>query len=384
MRHWQLTGRLGSGAEMVSKLVDPIPFRVGRRSEATLTIPRATVSGIHAELFTQSDRLYVRDLNSTNGTFINGHRLEQSSQLQAGDVLQLADVALRISCVEEETNSRTVCHDFCDHALARVLFDKLLIEQQVIPYYQPIVDLHTRSTVAFEALARSRLPGLETPGQMFAAAADLELEDELSHIMRTKGVQISQQFQQVPPIFLNTHPAEFSGDTSWSWLAQLRELAPQQSLTIEVHEAAVTDVKEICRFRAALRELNIGLAFDDFGAGQARIAELAEVRPDYLKFDRLVITKLDQADATRRRFVRSLIDAVQEIGVVALAEGIETQAEFEVCQDLGFALGQGFWLGLPKPLENYQSWQAESLPSESSLRLAMHTPQGSQLLVGQH
>ncbi|MBI1349092.1 EAL domain-containing protein [bacterium] len=381
MRFWQLTGRLGTGAEIVSKLVDPLPFRLGRRAEATLTIPRSTVSGIHAELFTMGDRLFVRDLNSTNGTFINGHRLESSSPLEPGDVLQLADVALRISAVEEKTNTRTVHHDFNDHALARVLFDKLLINQQITPHFQPIVEIHSRATVAFEVLARSTLPGLESPGQMFAAAADLELEDELSNVMRIKGVQVSQQFHQPPPIFLNTHPTEFADDTSWEWLSALREMAPHQSLTIEVHEGAVTNVAEICRFREALRGLNIGLAFDDFGAGQARIAEIAEVRPDYLKFDRQVVTKLDQADPARLKFIRNLIDAVQEIGVIALAEGIETEAEYEVCRDLGFTLGQGFWLGLPKAVDAYQDWHTNTLASDTSLRLLAPASQHERELV---
>lgn len=384
MRFWQLTGKLGAGAEITSKLVDPLPFRVGRRPEATLSIPRSTISGIHAELFCIGDQLHVRDLNSTNGTFINGTRLDGMCRLQAGDVLQLADVALRLSCIEEETSKRTICHDFCDHALARVLFDKLLIEQQVTPYFQPIIDLHCRSTVAFEVLGRSRLPGLETPSQMFAAAADLELEDELSNVLRVKGVEVSHQFHQVPPIFLNTHPSEFTDDSSWEWLQALRQMAPNQSLTIEVHEAAVTDVIQISRFRACLKDLNIGLAFDDFGAGQARIAELAEVRPDYLKFDRQVISKLDQADSNRRRFVENLIDAVQTMGVVSLAEGIETQGEFEVCKDLGFSLGQGYWLGMPKPLETYQHWHVDKTPTESSLKLARHVSTASMQLAVQH
>jgi EAL domain-containing protein (putative c-di-GMP-specific phosphodiesterase class I) len=99
----------------------------------------------------------------------------------------------------------------------------------------------------------------------------------------------------------------------------------------------------------------MGLAFDDFGAGQARIAELAEIRPDHLKFDRRIITGLDVADPSRRRFVQSLIQAVHDLGILALAEGIETQGEFEVCRDLGFETAQGFYLGLPESVETLRS-----------------------------
>lgn len=75
MRQWLLVGKLGTAGETCSKLIDPVPFRVGRRPEASLTLPRATLSGLHAELFTEGDRLFVRDLGSTNGTFINGTRI---------------------------------------------------------------------------------------------------------------------------------------------------------------------------------------------------------------------------------------------------------------------------------------------------------------------
>ncbi len=322
MREWLLVGKMSASGESCTKLIAPIPFRVGRRPEASLMLPRATISGLHAELFTVDDRLFARDLGSTNGTFINGERLLDVAELKVDDVIQFADLALRVMHSSAKSDSHTTSEDFCDHALARVQFDTLLRDEIITPYFQPIVDLRTGATQAFEVLARSRLIGLETPGRMFAAAADLQMEAQLSHLMRCKGVEVSQQFHEIPPVYLNTHPIEFVNDTSWGWISRLRELAPTQKLVIEVHEAAVTDVISVARFRAILRDYDIGLAFDDFGAGQARLAELAAVRPDCLKFDRSIITGLDHAEPSRQRFVRWLVDAIRDIGVIPLAEGI--------------------------------------------------------------
>jgi EAL domain-containing protein (putative c-di-GMP-specific phosphodiesterase class I) len=120
------------------------------------------------------------------------------------------------------------------------------------------------------------------------------------------------------------------------------------------------------RFQSLLKEYRIGLAFDDFGAGQGRIAELAEARPEYVKFDRQLITRLDLADSTRQRFVKRLVDAVLDIGVIPLAEGIETQGEENICIDLGFPLGQGYCLGLPGPVDVYSRWRSQSLPAVHS------------------
>lgn len=332
-----------------------------------MTIPRTTVSGLHAELFSVGEQLFVRDLNSTNGTFINGTRITDIGELKEEDVIQFADVAFRVTISVPRSDSNTASENFCDHALARVQFDKLLREEVITPYFQPIVNLGTGATEGFEVLARSRLIGLETPGRMFAAAADLQMEARLSDLMRRKGVEVSQSFREIPPIYLNTHPVEFENDTAWDWVRRLREASPSQKIVIEVHEGAITDVIGVARFRALLMDYDIGLAFDDFGAGQARIAELASIRPDCLKFDRSIITGLDQADASHLRFVRTLVDAIRDIGVVPLAEGIETIGEQQVCSELGFELAQGFFLGLPLPIEKYRDW-------ESSASDVLHRP----------
>jgi EAL domain-containing protein (putative c-di-GMP-specific phosphodiesterase class I) len=247
----------------------------------------------------------------------------------------------------------------------------LLREEIVTPYYQPIVDLRTGTTEAFEVLARSRLIGLETPARMFAAAADLQMEGRLSDLMRRKGIEVCRQFTHLPPLYLNTHPSEFANESAWDWIKELRNQAPTQKIVIEVHEEAVTDVIGIARFRAMLRDYDIGLAFDDFGAGQARIAELSVVRPDCLKFDRRIITGLDESDASRQRFVRCLIDAILDIGVTPLAEGIETAGEQQICTDLGFVLAQGYHLGMPRPVDAYRDWSPTAALEETSENIGL-------------
>ena len=78
-------------------------------------------------------------------------------------------------------------------------------------------------------------------------------------------------------------------------LRELRELEPRRPLVLEIHEAAVTCGDEMKQLRAALADLQIGLAYDDFGAGQARLVELVDVPPDYLKFDMKLVQNLESA-----------------------------------------------------------------------------------------
>jgi EAL domain-containing protein (putative c-di-GMP-specific phosphodiesterase class I) len=345
---WLLSGQLTADQPVRSIAVSSSPFIVGRHAHAALTIPCATVSGTHAELRLEDGQLWVKDLGSTNGTFVNGARLDGESVVRSGDLLQFAEVVFRVGLDRGQVDAKTMAGDSSDRALALIQFDKLISERAVLPHFQPIVDYRTMEVVGYEILGRSRLFGLGTPHAMFSAAAVLDLESELSRMMRTEGMYCAASLPGEPLLFVNTHPSELNeqGVLEFS-LRELRELAPQSRIVLEIHEAAVTSVKQMCEIRALLNELSMGLAYDDFGAGQARIVELGEAPPDYLKFDIELIRDIDHASSERKRMLASLVNIVGDLGIASLAEGVETQAEHEACRDMGFNFAQGFYYGKP-------------------------------------
>ena len=345
---WLLSGQLAADQPVRSIRVVGSPFLVGRHSNAALTIPSPTVSNIHAELQIDGGKLYVKDLGSTNGTFVNGARVEGEFMVMSGDLLQFAEVVFRIRLDSGEFDSKTIAGDSSDRALALIQFDKLMSERAVLPHFQPILDFKTLAVEGYEILGRSRLFGLATPHAMFSAAAVLDLESELSRMMRTEGIACAAALPGTPLLFANTHPVELAeqGVLEFS-LRERRELAPRARMVLEIHEAAVTCVKQMREMRALLKELNIGLAYDDFGAGQARLVELGEAPPDYLKFDIEMIHGIDQASPERQRMLASLVHIVGDLGIASLAEGVETEAEATVCRQMGFKFVQGFHYGKP-------------------------------------
>lgn len=353
VRGWTLAGRVNEEGPVRNFPLSPMPFRVGRRSEMELTLPRQTISGHHAELFERDGVLYIRDNNSTNGTFVNGQRLVGEWELQENDLVQFGDAPFRVNGTLSTSPSHTRCTDACDQAMAFVQFDRLISGNAIIPHYQPILDLSNNSTVAYEVLVRSRLIGLETPMFMFTAAAQLGLSTELSEVARRAAVEESGLFPNPAHLFLNTHPSELDVDQLIESCADLRNFGAYQPLTIEIHEGAITEVAALEKLRNGLAALDISLAFDDFGAGQARIAELAQVRPRYLKFDRCMIRELHLADASRRHVVASLVSMANDVGIITLAEGVETAEEHGACVEAGFALGQGYLYGKPMPATHY-------------------------------
>lgn len=331
------------------------PFLVGRRCDLALVLQRPTISNVHAEILERNGRLVLRDLQSTNGTYVNGRRVTDAVSLSEDDLVQFADIPFRVRREHANLQGMTVSEDMMDRALALVQFDQLMRNHDVVPHFQPIVETKNLNIVGYEVLGRSQLSSLESPEAMFQAAARLDVELELSRMLRWEGVQAGASVPAIQHLFVNTHPIELRKPGLIDSLVSVRGALPHAKLTLEIHESAVTDLSEMRRIRSELARIDVSLAFDDFGAGQARLVELVEVRPDYLKFDMALIRGLDRASAQRQQMLASLVKMASELGSQPLAEGVETEGEHQACVEIGFPLGQGFLYGRPAPARVYKN-----------------------------
>jgi EAL domain-containing protein (putative c-di-GMP-specific phosphodiesterase class I) len=326
------------------------PFRIGRLPNLALCLSNESISKLHAELILGDRALTVRDLGSTNGTFVNGRRITDPTPLTDGDLLQLSNVVFRVGRRQHVHCPGTVEESAADWALALCRFDELMSDRAVVPHFQPIVDLADSRTIGFEALARGTIKGLEEPSLMFAAAERLDQECALSDLLRLEGVQAGVKLPRRPILFLNTHPAEIFTTRLAQSILQLRTKFPNQPLTIEIHEAAVTDIPALVEFREMLNSLEMQLAFDDFGAGRPRLLELTETSPDYVKFDMELIRGIDRATTARQQTLAALVRIVKDLKIATVAEGVETAEEAATCREFGFDMAQGFYFGRPAPL----------------------------------
>lgn len=352
---WVLTGRVAPDQPVTRIVLSDEIFTIGRDNQNRLCLANQTVSGRHAELISLPDGLLIRDLKSTNGTFLNGVRVQGSQLAGTGDIIQFGSSMFHVELANPSTKPPTEKWEAADDCAGRLQFNKLFQSPALIPYFQPIVRLEDLSRVAFEALARSELVGLETPQDMFEVAAERNAEIELSCRMREAALSLSQAFPSPQQIYLNTHPAEINDPGFLDSIFDLRTRFPEHSIVLEIHESAITDLSFLRSIRHTLLAMGVGLSYDDFGAGQARLLELVEVPPDTLKFDMRLIHDLPNANRERRRLVECLVEVTKEMGILALAECVETPAEAKICRELGFELGQGFCLGHPAPIEHWIS-----------------------------
>ncbi|MGI9458042.1 MAG: EAL domain-containing protein [Aeoliella sp.] len=356
---WTLSGQLSNDEPMRQFTLDISPFTVGRRADRGMTIPSPTVSGEHAEFLLDGEQLYVHDLGSTNGTFVNGDRVQDRCVVNHGDLVQFAQIVFRASRDAAATHHATVENNSADRALALIQFDKLMTERAVVPHFQPIVTIDDRTAIGYEILGRSRLFGLSDPQTMFMAAAVLNLEAELSRIFRVEGIREGHSLPLQQTLFVNTHPNEINDLELLEFsLRELREMAPERPIILEIHEATATKTTEMRELRAALTDLDMGLAYDDFGAGQARLVELVDVPPDYLKFDMQLVQGIAAASPDRQTMVQRLVQMTRDLGIQPLAEGIELEEDHLFCQEMGFSTAQGFIYGKPMTAKAVQGEEA--------------------------
>jgi len=354
---WFLEGLLENDSIARRYTIKSGPFRVGRQRGLDLSLPLSTVSALHAEIGVRNGVLWVRDLDSRNGTFVNRQRISGGVTLNEGDIVQFAESAFVVgrTVAEGVDELRTVVTAVKTlpplAAGGTRALDELLANREVVALLQPVVCLPDRTTFGYEILGRGSSKGLPSaPEELFRIASSVGCEVELSKVFLSAGIEAATALSGEPAIFINAHPRELMGDELLHSLQDLRASAPTVKPVVEIHEGTVTSPQLMRELRARLTSIEVGLAYDDFGAGQARLLELVEVPPDFLKFDTSLVGNMPDAPASNLRLVETLVGMVRDMGIACIAEGVETEAGLACCQDMGFQYIQGYAVGRPAPV----------------------------------
>lgn len=360
---WTLCGQLSAGESMQSIEISRSPFRIGRRPDLELSIPNVVVSGLHACVVQRGPAIYLSDYESTNGTFVNGTKVYEDTLLRDGDWIEIGTVHLRVGMRSKPQNKPQASHKTVEFELASqqkgsLALTELVRDRKLEPCFQTIHQLSDRSVHGYEYLARSEVEGVMTPGPMFEVAEALGREVELSMLCRELGAAHSVCLPSHQPLFLNTHPSENLLDEVVPQMAQLSNRYPDRELVLEIHECAIMDPRTVRYLQQALRDCGVKLAFDDFGAGVARIRELVSASADYIKFDASLIREVLTLSDQRLKLFRSIVASIRDEGVITVAEGVEDETMICACRELGFDLAQGYALSRPAIMK-----PAPALPS---------------------
>jgi len=233
----------------------------------------------------------------------------------------------------------------------RELRAALLLDELEL-HYQPVFDAE-RNISSHEALIRWRhkVRGVIAPNQFIAIAEESDLIDKVGDWVLRRACQDLPALGT--PVAVNVSPAQLRhADFAPRFSAVLAETGTDPRLVIvEITETVPLQSRGVELANVdALRALGVRIAIDDFGAGHASLQYLRGFAFDIIKIDRTYIGNLE-ASRIDAIIVAAICDIARSLPVEVVAEGIETEAQFNLLREAGCTLFQGFLLGRPQPLK---------------------------------
>lgn len=234
---------------------------------------------------------------------------------------------------------------------------------EIFVHYQPKVDIRTGLVRGVEALARWQHPtlGLVPPDQFIPLAERNDLIHPLTiEVMnqamlqtaawKARGLHLSVAINLSPRLLERSDLAQ-----EISSLCECHGLSADQVILEVTESSLVTQLGVALGVLARLRLRGFGLSIDDYGTGFSSMQQLARIPFTELKIDRSFVRGTPERES-RQVILRSAIDMANQLGLVTVAEGVETIREWRLLQEFGCTLGQGWLIARPMPGADIGSW----------------------------
>ena len=223
-----------------------------------------------------------------------------------------------------------------------IALDRLVTASDLSVVFQPIVSLRDGQLFAYEALARCSRAALQNPMVLFERAVSAGCVGLLGRMIR----ELAVSYGAGTPLFLNVHPQELQE----AWLVRPDDplYSHDHDVYLEITESVPLTHYQLCI--DVLRELRarggVKLVVDDLGAGYSNLKRISDLEPKVVKLDRGLISGIDRSQR-QRRLVASVVQLCVDLDASVVAEGIETEDEFNALADTGTHYGQGYLFARP-------------------------------------
>lgn len=232
------------------------------------------------------------------------------------------------------------------------LLEQLLSTRGIRVLYQPLVELDQRQVVGYDALARGPEGSpLESPLDLLQAGRAAGRVEELDWRMRAEALQgaIEADLGNWLTLFVTVEPEVLLDQVPTDAELLLRTAEQRLRVVLEIGQRSLhLHPAELLTAARWARQRFWGVALDDVGEHPLSLALLPLLDPDVIKLDLRLVQRLPGAEAAR--LVHAIFAHVERTGAGILAEGIETEAQYELAVTLGATLGQGWLFGRPGPL----------------------------------
>ena len=234
-----------------------------------------------------------------------------------------------------------------------------LPQNQIELHFQPIVDLRTGRTIKAEGLARWRHPtrGFIPPSLFIPLAEETGMIHQLGQAVLQSGLAARRRVSQAGlecQIGVNVSSRQLDTADFVSTIIDALgdEDMTRNPLVIEVTESLLlSDFERSCQILRDLAAAGATIALDDFGTGYSSLNYLCRLPARILKIDRSFIGEIDQR-ADLRRVVRTIIELGHDLGLVVVAEGVETEAQRDCLAEMDCDFAQGYFFARPMPLDD--------------------------------
>ena len=293
-----------------------------------------------------------------------GIALADAHYQAADDVLRDADIALYRAKAQGRKR-----FELFDVSLQKRAVDVLAMERdlrialqhdQFVPYFQPIQCLNDARTVGYESLIRWNHPerGLLAPGEFLPiaeASGSIEAIDwwMFEHSCALAAAHLDDRHY----LTINVSPLHFRRPDFCARLLEMlrRTGLPPWRLVLEITEGSLLDDPDGVRdILATLRNEGVGAALDDFGTGYSSLSYLHTFPLRIVKIDRSFVARLGAESGNSDAVVVSILALARALGIEAVAEGIETEAQRATLLEMGCLFGQGYLQGRPAPIGHWQ------------------------------
>ncbi len=229
----------------------------------------------------------------------------------------------------------------------------------VVPYFQPLVDLGNGELRGFEVLSRWNHPtrGTVQPTEFIPIAESSGQIGALTMSVLRAACIGARDLPDHLSIAINVAPQQIQDE----WLAPgilaiLSETGfPPHRLDVELTEhALVTDLASAKRVISSLKSVGIKIALDDFGTGYSSLCYLSELPFDKIKIDRSFIKALHERPESAK-VVNAIVGLGRSLGVLTIAEGVETEREAAFLREIGCPVAQGYLYSMPVPANELES-----------------------------
>ena len=234
---------------------------------------------------------------------------------------------------------------------------KALIKEEFILYYQPIISLSTQELIGFEALVRWNHPqeGLIPPIEFISLAEETGLIIDLGNWVFFEACRQAQvwkkQYEKAASLKISINLSghqinEVNLVENIDRICNLTQLDPK-FIRMEITENILIKNHQIINdLFQQIKERKIQICIDDFGTGYSSLSYLHNFELDILKIDKSFIQR-NLNELKTIKILKTIIDVAYNFGMDVVAEGIETEQQSKILQDLGCKLGQGYFFGHP-------------------------------------